>query len=447
MNARPEGRWRPARPPGPDGDEVTDRWLWQVQREIAGQLHRSYAAQHGLPFLDYEDVAQQVLWGWSQQRATLRRVPDCDPQTCTPTQPLRFRRCCRDFSLGVAIPGADAHAAWASVGALSFQIGSRPDNVAIVTMSPRGNLALQVNAWGGTAQGCTASLTGGSPVLETGGDAAFGGEWAIAAGTNVLIHVRGGRWLTQADVGKPILLPRAGHNGEPLRSSIVWVGELPNQLGLADSAISSVGGVAGEVRFGGMLFMPSDARCRADIRVAVGPTVLFGKIAGYIDATHVTLSEPWSGSDLSDETATIFVGRLSVPPTETALNLANLPGADPIVSVYARGTQLFVGYRTAESRERALQAFRGNVIRFGGPFEPIVTPSFPGPMILRATDCYVDEPVFEGQVLTDYEMWGDGNPPTSSPWDGNGLNHLTHMQLAVVDEPLLRMQDFAADNS
>jgi len=443
MNARPEGRWRPARAPGPDGDEVTDRWFWQVQREIPNQLHRTYAARNGLAFLDYEDVAQRVLWGWSYQRSTLRRVPDCDPQICTSAQPLRFRRWCRDFSVALTIPGPDAHAAWATVGALSFQIGSRPDNLAIVAVSARGNLALQANAWGGTARDCTASIANGSPVLATGGEAVFDGDWAIGAGSNVLIHVRGGTWLTEADIGKPILLPRGGYNGEPLRSFIVWVGALPNQLGLADAAISSVGGVAGEVRYGGMLFMPSDARCRADIRVTIGPTTFAGNVTGYIDATHVTLSESWRGTDATGETATIFIGRMSLPPTETALNMTNLPGADPLVSLYARGTQLFVGYRSSHAQKLALQAFRGNVIRYGGPFEPAITPSLPGPVTLRATQCYVDEPIAEGQVLTDYEMWGDGNPPKSSPWDGNGLNHLTHMQLAVVDEPLLRVQDFA----
>jgi hypothetical protein len=41
-------------------------------------------------------------------------------------------------------------------------------------------------------------------------------------------------------------------------------------------------------------------------------------------------------------------------------------------------------------------------------------------------------------------MWGEDVAP-HSPWDGNGLNHLTHKQLAVVDEALVRMQDFAGD--
>lgn len=134
-------------------------------------------------------------------------------------------------------------------------------------------------------------------------------------------------------------------------------------------------------------------------------------------------------------------------PTETALNLADLPGSDAAVSVYARGTQLFVGMLSAHTARRALQGFRGNVIRYGGPFEPTVTPGMPGPIPLHAAQCYIDEPVFEGQVLTDYEMWGDGNPPTTSPWDGNELNHLTHKQLATVDEPLLRVQDFAGDRA
>jgi len=115
---------------------------------------------------------------------------------------------------------------------------------------------------------------------------------------------------------------------------------------------------------------------------------------------------------------------------------------DPKLHVYVKGTQLFIGLLTAATGT-PVQAWRGPCVRYGGPFLPCVTPDSEWPVPLRATQCYIDEAMIEGQVLTDAEMWGTADALYASPWDGNGVNHLTHRQFSAVDVPLMRAQDFA----
>jgi hypothetical protein len=420
-------------------------WAIQVAREVPHMLHRSFAAQHGTGFLDYEDVAQRALWGWSFMRSTLRRVPDTDWQACSRSAPLSFRRRCREFSFYLTLPGADGAAAWAGVASLAVQVGSRPDNVALIGSDAAGRMTLQINAWGGTTT-APVRLVRGSTVLETAGDRTTEGlRWHMRPGGTMLLGQQGPWPFTAADVGKSILVPGVARRGLPLRSTIVAVSTAPNALCLADSASTDVRVSEEPLRWGGQLFVPLDAAARVDLLLpgaAPDGSDVLARIAEFVSPTRVVLDRPvhLEGSGSRD----IFVGRIALPRRALPLPAAADPSANPRLHVYVKGTQLFVGALTAATRTPE-PGYHGPCLRYGGPFLPRVTPSAEQPVKLRLTQCYLDEALIEGQVLTDVEMWGGMWDHTAlGPWDGNGVNHTTHRQFAAVDAPLLRAQDFAA---
>jgi hypothetical protein len=304
---------------------------------------------------------------------------------------------------------------------------------------------LQVNAWGG---GATASvdMAAGGTVLATGDHAATDEtfRWYLPHGCNVL-NGHEGKWpFTQADVGKPILVPGAGYGGQPLRSFIRAVSSSPNALYLNDTAITHARVSGNRLRYGGMLFVPSDAAARVDVVVAgAGPDGgdLAARVVEYLGPTRVVLDRP-AALAVGGAPRTVFVGRISMPRVSLPVPVIADPSPNPRLQVYVKGTQLYVGVLTAAMTGQA-PAWRGPCVRFGGPFTPQITPATDQPVTLRATNCYVDEILMEGQVLTDHEMWGTSDPFYASPWDGNGVNHLTHRQFAAVDLALLRMQDFS----
>jgi len=445
MNARPNARWGRAGQTSTPGTPHANFWIFQAGREVANMLHRSFAALHGIGFLDYEDVAQRVLWGWSFSRSALRRVPDTDAQACSHTSPLSFRRRCRDFSFYLALPGASGAEAWASVGALAVQIGSRPDNVAIIGSDLDGRLTLQINAWG-SATAALVGLDSHGTTLETAGDQSTGDtlRWHMPPGGNVVVGHEGPWPFTAADIGKSILVPGAGYGDVGLRSTIVAVSTTPHVLYLADSATSNAKLSANPLRWGGQLFVPADATAGVDLVLpgsGPGGTDLAARIVEYINPTRVVLDRPIGVFDRAERQ--VFVGRVALPRRSLPLAAAADPSPDPRLHVYVKGTQLFVGLLTAATGTPA-QAYRGPCVRYGGPFLPRITPTAEHPLRLRATHCYIDEAVIEGQVLTDAEMWGTWDHHFSGPWDGNGINHLTHRQFSTVDLPLLGAQDFSA---
>ena len=442
MSARPIARWGRAGVAGAVGTPHGNFWVFQAGREVANMLHRSFAAAHGIGFLDYEDVAQRVLWGWSFSRSSLRRVPDTDTQACSRATPLAFRRSCRDFSLYLMLPGATGAEAWARVGGLAVRIGSRPDNIAIIAADAGKRLTLRLNAWG-TATTALVGIGGGGTMLETGGDQSTGDglAWHMPPGGNVVIAHDGAWPFTAADVGKSILIPGAGHGGAPLRSTIVAVSGAPHLLCLADSATRNVKLTKAAIRWGGQLFVPSDAAAGVDLVLeGAGPNGadLHARVAEVVGPTRVVLDRPIGITGRAQRR--IFVGRIALP--RRVLPVALDGSANPKMHIYAKGTQLFVGVLT-EATSLPAQAFRGAVVRYGGPFLPSIAPLTDQSVTLRATHCYIDEALVEGQVLTDAEMWGTSDRLYSGPWDGNGVNHPTHRQFAAVDVPLLRAQDFS----
>jgi hypothetical protein len=436
MNARPNARWDNLGPHQMPGTPSGAFWIFQAGREVSGMLHRSFAASHGIAFLDYADVAQRVLWGWSHCRSTLRRVPDTDAQECTRDRPLAFRRRCRDFSFYLTLPGASGEEAWQMVGSLAVRIGSRPDNVAVIGTDAAGRLTLQVNAWG-TETTSIVAIDGDR--LETAGDRSTGDtlRWFMPPGSNVVMAHQGAFPFTQADVGKCILVPGAGYAGSALRSTIAAVSGAPTILYLADSAATYAEMSDKPLRWGGQLFVPGDAGAGVDVLVSG----LAARVRAVLGPTSVILDRALPPVDREERR--VFVGRMTMPCRPLPVAVAADPSPDPRLHVYVKGTQLFVGVLTAAT-VTPVQAWRGACVRYGGPFEPRVTPRTEWPVQLRATHCYIDEPMVEGQVLTDLEMWGMMDPLYSSPWDGNGVNHLTHKQFIAVDVPLLRAQDFSA---
>ncbi len=444
MNARPSARWASVGPDSPPGTPSGNFWIFQAGREVANMLHRSFAARHGIGFLDYEDVAQRVLWGWSHARSALRRVPDTDAQECTRARPLALRRRCRDVSFYLTLPGASGEEAWRTVGALAVQVGSRPDNVAIIGTDAAGRMTLQVNAWG-SATTAIVAVGGGGTRLETGGDRSTGDtlRWFMPPGSNVVIAHEGAFPFTTADIGGSILVPGAGQGGTALRSTIVAVSGTPGILYLADSAASHAKVSAKPLRWGGQFFVASDAGAAVDLVFpGAGPdgADLAARIAEVVSPTRVVLDRalPITGQ----MPRRLFLGRIAMPRRSLPLVVTADRSPDPKLHVYVKGTQLFVGWLTAATGT-LVQAWRGPCVRYGGPFLPRVTPDSEWPVPLRATQCYIDEAMIEGQVLTDAEMWGTADALYASPWDGNGVNHLTHRQFSAVDMPLMRAQDFA----
>ena len=445
MNGRPSARWGRAGQPDALGMPSGNFWMLQAAREVPHMLHRSFAALNGIGFLDYEDVAQRVLWGWSFSRSSLRRVPDTDVQQCSRTAPLSFRRRCRDFSFFLTLPGGNGAAAWGGVGALAVQIGSRPDNVAIVGSDAAGRLTLQINAWGGTADAAVA-LDGAGTRLQTSGDRRTEGlRWHMRPGGTMLLPQQGPWPFTAADVGKCILVPGVARHGADLRSTIVAVGSAPNALCLADTAATDVKVSAAPLRWGGQLFVPLDAAAGTDfllVGAAPGGGDVAARVAEYLGPTSVVLDRPVRLA--SREVEKIFVGRIALPRRALPLAAAADPAPNPRLHVYVKGTQLFVGLATGTTKATE-PGYRGPCLRYGGPFLPRITPATDTPVRLRATQCYLDEKLIEGQILTDAEMWGAMWDHTAlGPWDGNGMTHTTHRQYATVDVPLLRAQDFSA---
>jgi hypothetical protein len=159
----------------------------------------------------------------------------------------------------------------------------------------------------------------------------------------------------------------------------------------------------------------------------------------------VVLDRP-AARAVADAASPVFLGRIAMPRAALPVPVAADPSPDPRLQIYVKGTQFYVGVFSASMTTQA-PAWRGPCVRYGGAFVPRITPATDRAVSLRATNCYVDEALMEGQVLTDHEMWGTSDANFASPWDGNGANHLTHRQFAAVDLPLLRIQDFSTDHT
>ncbi len=420
---------------------------WQEGREFANMYLRCFAKKENIPFLDYESQAANVLQGWDPSNQGLVNVPDIEPGLSEPMSPYRLGHLVRDYACRLTIRAPDGAAAWDSVGALSFQLSAKPDNVCVVGVDAAGFLTVQVNTWGFTYE-VEATIEAGSDQLRVGQpsmtDCRF---WCSGAGEGGRLPRLSFDRPPQLPVGTPILLPHhryAGIDGGALRSVITDPSYGGNYT-IADNPSRTHPPLEGTILYGSMLFQPSDASSGADLVMdgagADGGS-LTTKVAEVFDMTHIRLAE--RARTAVRGRVRIFLGRVSTPRFVSRVQVRNDVGKNPAIEISITGTQLYVGYYRAGDK-MVQTVCRTNVERFGGGFRPTIFPAAVGAAELQATRVWVDRPIFYMPTLTSDEMWGAvQSSDNDGATGGNGGNHLASDQQMRVDVPLLRAQDFCA---
>lgn len=332
----------------------------QDNREQVSAVHRSFASANKIGFLDYHERAMLIRQGWAPTRMALQTCSQMKANIVSPTAPQGLGQRTRDFDLmqTFASPGAvGAAAIWANWGSAQVQIGSNPGNLLILGADSSSNLTYQVNTWGYTAAS-SASITSGAAVLTVGGTtstAITGGTFVADVGTSgCSFTVAGAAPFTSGMVGQCIIIPSGGYatgavtNYSDFRSQIIGFVNSTTVI-LADPLLNgSVGAVS--IITGPILFHPNDAASLADIIVpgagAAGAN-LVTKVATYTSRTQVTLVAN-AGTTLSTSTQSVFLGRISIPVTSSAILMASaLYTTSPIIRVSRRGETLMVSHIAA----------------------------------------------------------------------------------------------------
>ena len=435
----------------------------QAAWEGASTAIRSLARGLGAGLLDYSDRALLVKYGSSPLHNAMRTLPSVSGTTTGPGSPRTLQYAARDFRAKWYMAGqSTAAGAWSAIsngantaGTVQVQISPRVDNVFVFGQDASSNLTVQVNAYGGTTA-TPADLSAGSAALTTSGQTTVTGTVTLS---NTVAGGQYGSTLTvtgasfaASDVGKSIVVPGAYYAGggatAPFRSQIVAYVSA-TQVVLADQAPVPLTAVASTtVTYGGMLFVPTDATGQADITIAgagASGGLLTTKVAAYTDATHVTLAANAGTTVAAGTPVNVFLGRIAVPLTATGIPAASDAGtANPAFSIELRGTTLFATYQNSVD---TYTAYRGRVERgLGGPFVPVIgTPQ----AAANGTNVSVygqeaDMHISYMPALTDTEMWGVNDAQADALLGGQGVNHLSSAQAALIDEPVLAAQNLTA---
>lgn len=500
---------------------------FQFGHELSSQVLRTAARAQGFGFLDYEDMANQAQLGWSTTRERLAVVPSLDETDALWNAGWNVGYLVRDYEIvGFFQLNPSGATTWSRWGTASFQIGSRTDNVAIMGADASGNLTVQINSWG-TFAPSTLSITASSATLTSTGQNAVSATYSSStisiggAAAQTLLTLSSGT-ISGCVVGMAMAIPGADYGGAVFRSFVTQCNGA-SQVTLVDVFPQTVSNQSSTLTYGGMIFAPRDATAAVDVIVpgaGSGGTDLLTKVTGYTSATQVTLGAT-AGTTLSGSSASMFLGRATVPRFSTTLNVTGSPGANPgfdvavlndtvsmryitipsqtftrtvsinaasnaltsttslftsdmagaaitIPAAGAGGAALATAIKTVNSATSAalvanasttltgqsealiigtspIQVYRGPAERWGGPFNPTITPSNRSPGTnanVLGTETFVGqfEPVMP--ILTDAEMWGV--TATEAPFGGNGINHPGTPQYQWIDPPVVRSQDWTA---
>ncbi len=424
---------------------------FQKAREFANGLQRSTARFRGFGLYDVATPGELALWGWSGQTSMLRHIPDHPAQAISAGTPAIIRDQARDFRADLVLTGASGSAIWGSGRALAVQLSPKRDNILQISTDANGYLTLQSNVWGGSCT-ATASITSGANALTVAGSTTANFTYNASSKLNF----SGGEGFLgfpgtapALSRGMQVLLGGTNYskiNGGTLRSTIADLFNSNNLL-LADTPPTPIGSTAQNLTYGGCIFVPDDAAAQADIVVGgagAGGSALTTRITGYTSAGAVSLKSA-ATTTLSAALQPIFIGHISQPLLSSSVQAATDTGANPVLQVSMTGDQVYVGYQRATDT-MFQTVFRGRVIRYGGPFYPLIaTSGGSGALTVQTKNVWVDRPVLTQATATAAMMYGntlDGSFDTNT--GGNGVNHLSAYFYAAVFQPTAKAQNFAA---
>lgn len=374
-------------------------------------LLRSMAHVQGLGFIDQSTRSEMVMHGASNFHRDLRQLPDVMGFSLTPATPFTYMADCSSWSMVLHLSATNV---WTAIGSLRVSLSPMPGNEFVVDVDPvTARLRYEARLWGRSCP--TTVTTSGSTITTAAGAAMTTGTMTWVAGQNVVnIQAGGCNGLT---VGECIYFPGIGLNGQHQRSYVnriiddthvvvddFWQG----QPGGSQSTPTFTGTVT--PIHGGQTFLNDDARAQCDVYMRWGTSEYRGKITGFTDANHATLTP--APPALTNQAVQMWIGRSSVPPVVSSVG----SGLSTVTVKYSYNRDIF-SLRIGGSVSTTFM-FRGPVERWGNRYSPKVSITGAGPVTCDFQNLFGDRDLYFLPLRSIVDAVGTGD--VNSGVDGGG---------------------------
>jgi len=422
--------------------------------ELAGDEYgngviRSLGKKLKFGVMEFASTQQQTTWGFDAIRRWERRLPSFSA-TISPTLPLSWPCRCRDFGGNINLPGSTGAAGWAGGQQFDFQVSTQQENIFRIGCNAAGHLTVYAQTWGmRISTPCTIGL-GSTSLAVAAPTVTFNGSIVLGGRTNyryiVATPVSGSGPFDSTTDFKSILVPNGGYNQslqrfflrEHASDQVAWMGDVPN------NTIDTLG-VTETITIGAHQFVPFDATAQSDIVFFFSDGTAFRtKITGYTDAQHVTLADPFPRDLSGGLTLDVFVGRISLPETDTGIAVTTDTNPGAWIGFSFKGDQVIVRYAIgshASTMNEVPVAYSGVIERFGGYFNPLLTPAVSATLTLDR--CWVDAIMPFTPSLTVWEARGIQDTNADLAFGGSPA-HPSSRWGELIGRPVIAVQDFSA---
>lgn len=427
---------------------------WQHEHYCA--FLRAFARAQGIGYLDFLDYSMLTVDGWSTGRNILRHVPPLASGTATASSPYVIPIQCRDWfaviALGITYTG---QLFWTTAGKLSITLSNKPDNRLWIQPDGSNNLNVCAVAWGMPVT-TTCSITSGAAALTTSGQTSLAVSSTVLNGfaPSYVLGNASNSWVSGI-VGSCIMAPGVLYSGNDFRTYGMAYTNGANVFGADGCGTASA---TTTLRYGGQMFMASDATAKADIIVAgagatthmlTGANSLVTKVNTYTDYQNVGLLANASNT-LAASAQTVFLGSITVAPTyHQAVSAGNDAGTRPVLTIQVRDNHVRLGYLLGGTSltdvRSALQKneivwWEGEVERFGGPYAPKIFAD--ASVTVQVLDLWIGERDLYLPQATNREVWGGNDPQVSDKYGGD-TSHYSQLGISRVVGDLMLAQSFA----